>query len=239
MRAWLSILLLTLSASAATADSLLTVHTHVDAFAIAGKKQPAQDGQVRIWVGASAVRRDDGTTSAILRLDRNKLYLIDHEDKAYSALDVPVDLQRMVSDADRPVLAQLVAATRVQVAVSGTSENKQIGRFAARRFDVVVSGSAGKVFDSTVWASRDVPGYEAANRIAASLAALQPGSADWARELERLPGFPVLQETELEMTGAKVRSREELVAVESQAPPSGYELPAGYKERRYDPLTGS
>jgi hypothetical protein len=240
MRPWLPIVLLALSAPAASADSLLTVRTHVDGFEILGKKQPSQDGEVRFWVGASAVRRDDGSSSAILRLDRGKLYLIDHDDKTYSALDLPVDLQRLATEAERPLLAQLTAATKVQVAVSGTAENRQIGRFAARRFDVAVTGPGGKIFDSTLWVSRDVPGYEPANRAAASLAALQPGSTDWARELERLPGFPVLQETVLEMTGAKVRSREELVSVETQNAPAGsYEPPAGYKERRYDPLSGN
>lgn len=232
-------LALALTAPAAVADSLLTVRTHVDSFEIAGKKQAPQEGEVRIWVGENGVRRDDGPKSALLRTDRRKLYLLDHEAKTYSAVDLPVDLARLTPADQRATLAELIAATKVQVALAKTAESRKVGGFAALRYNVAVTGGGKKIFDSTLWVSKDVPGFAQANGLAADLAALQPGSADWAAELERLPGYPVLQETVLEVTGAKVRSREELTAVESKPAPAGtYDLPEGYRAMPYDPLSG-
>lgn len=228
-----------LAAPAAFADSLLTVRTHVDAFEMAGKKQAPRDGEIRIWVGETGARRDDGPKTAILRTDRRKLYLLDHDDHTYSTVDLPVDLARMTPAEQRATLTQLIAATKVQVSVAKTAESKKVGSYAAERYNVTVAGGGKKIFETTLWVSKDVPGFAQANQVAAHLAALQPGSADWAAELERLPGFPVLQETVLEVTGAKVRSREELTAVESKAAPAGtYELPEGYQPTPYDPLSG-
>lgn len=232
--------LLAVPALPAAADTLLSVRTHVDAFEILGKKEAARDAEVRIWVGEAGARRDDGTTSAVLRSDRRKLYLIDHEDKTYSALDLPVDLARMTPAPQRPLLDQLIAATRVSVALAETAETRKVGGYDARRFNVSVSGPNGKIFDSTFWVSAGVPGFEAANRVSATLASLSPGSADWAGKLERLPGFPVLQETTLELEGTKVKSKEELVSVETRNPPAGsYEIPQGYQLLPYDPFGGN
>lgn len=240
MRSLTLALAFALLALPASADSLLTVRTHVDAFEILGKKEAARDGEIRIWVGEAGARRDDGTSSAVLRPDRRKLYLIDHEDKTYNALDLPVDLARLTPAPQRPLLDQLIAATRVNVALAETAETRKLGSYDARRFNVSVSGPNGKIFDSTFWVSSGVPGFEAANRVAASLAALSPGSADWAAKLERLPGFPVLQETTLELEGTKVKSKEELVSVETKNPPAGsYEIPQGYQLLPYDPFGGS
>lgn len=240
MRSLLLASLLFFLASPAAADSLLTVRTHVDAFEILGKREPARDGEIRIWVGEAGARRDDGTTSAVLRTDRRKLYVIDHEARTYSVLDLPVDLARLTPPPQRPLLDQLVVATRVNVSLSETSERRKLGSFEARRFNVSVSGPQGKIFDSTFWVSAQVPGFEAANRVAASVASLQPGSADWAAKLENLPGFPVLQETTLTLEGTRVKSREELVSVETKNPPAGsYEIPQGYQQLPYDPLNGA
>ena len=54
---------------------------------------PPQGGEIRIWVDGDKLRRDGGF-SYILRLDRNKLYVINHGEKTYSELAVPVDPRR-------------------------------------------------------------------------------------------------------------------------------------------------
>jgi len=228
-----------LAVPAAFADALLTVRTHVDSFEIAGKKQAPREGEIRIWVGETGTRRDDGPKTTLLRTDRRKLYLLDHDERTYSTIDLPVDLARLTPADQRATLNELIAATKVQVTVAKTAESKKVGGFAAERYNVTVAGGGKKIFDSTLWVSKDVSGFAQANQVAAQLAALQPGSADWAAELERLPGYPVLQETVLEVTGAKVRSREELTAVEAKAAPAGtYEIPDGYRAMPYDPLSG-
>ena len=72
--------------------------------------------------------------------------------------------------------------------------------------------------------------HGAYNRLAAALATLQPGSGDWARKLQQIEGFPVVQETDVTMGGSHFKTREELVSVETKDAPAGaWDPPAGYK----------
>jgi Domain of unknown function (DUF4412) len=217
MRRTLPLLLLLLGAAPLAADTLLTIKSQVQGLTMAG----SPDGEIRIWVAGDKLRRDDGeAASTILRLDRNKIYLVNHQDRTYSELSLPLDLQKLGASQD-------VLKTSVQVKPS--NETKKIRSWNARRVEVDVSNAAGLKLDGTLWVSKDVEAYAALNRMAVSMAALQPGGANLARQLEQIGGFPVVQETDVEMNGSRFKTREELVSVETREAPAGlYEPPAGY-----------
>jgi hypothetical protein len=211
-------LLLFLLALPAAADTLLTIKSHVQGLTMAGPP----DGEIRIWVAGDRLRRDDGdASSTILRLDRNKLYLVNHQDRTYSELSLPLDLQKLAA------ASQDLLKTVVQV--NPTNQTKKIRSWKARKVEVDVSNAAGLKLDATLWVSTDVEAYAALNRMVVSLAALQPGGATLARQLEQIGGFPVVQEAEVELNGSRFKTREELVSVETRtAPAELYEPPAGY-----------
>jgi hypothetical protein len=206
---------LLLAACPAFADTLLTVRTSIEGL----KMDQPQGGEVRTWIAGDKLRRDEGDSSYILRLDRNKLYVLNHGDKTYSELAYPVDPDRVAAP----------ASARMKVQMTATTETKKIGSWSARRYKVEISNPEGLHLDTTIWASTEVASYPAYNRLAASLAALQPGSGELARKLEQLEGFPVLQEADVQMGSSRFKTREELVAVETKEAPAGsYEVPAGY-----------
>ena len=206
--------LLLLLAVPAAADTLLTIRSSIE-----GLKDQPQPGAVKIWIDGDKLRRDEGESSYVLRLDRGKLYVISHPDKTYSELAVPGDLRKIASP----------AALQLKVQVTATKETKQVGNWAARKYKLDVSNPSGLHLDTTVWASKDVASYQVYNRLAASLAALQPGASDLSRQLETIDGFPVLQEADVRMGDSRFKTREELVSVETQEAPAGaYEIPAGY-----------
>jgi uncharacterized protein DUF4412 len=207
---------LLLLASPAAADSLLTVRSSIEGL----KMDQGQPGEIQIWIGGDKLRREEGDTSYILRLDRGKLYVLNHAEKTYTELAVPVDLQKLASP-----------AVDLKVQVIATNETKKIGNWTARKYKVDLS-NPGLHLDTTIWASRDIASYEAYGRLAASLAALQPGGGEWSRKMGQIDGFPVLQEADVKMGDSRFRTREELVAVETRdAPADTYELPAGYTAR--------
>ena len=70
---------------AAGADTLYTMKSHTDAFKMGGQSQPAKDETVKVWVSGDRLRRDEGEQSMILRMDKNRLYVVDHEDKTLHA----------------------------------------------------------------------------------------------------------------------------------------------------------
>ncbi len=222
----LLLLLAAAPALPAQADTLLTVRSSIEGLKIA----PSQAEPIRIWIGGEKgdrLRRDEGDSSYVLRLDRGKLYVINHAEKTYSEIAVPIDAQKMGAPPEMQVKAQVTA----------TGETRKIKDWNVRRYRVDITNPAGLHLDTTVWASADVASHQALTRLAVSIAALQPGSADWSVKLGQIEGFPVLQEADVTMGNSHFKTREELVSVETKDAPAGaYDPPAGYTAQPYTGL---
>ena len=160
---------------------------------------------------------------------------MNHAAKTYSVLDLPVDLRRMAPGREATV-DQLSGMMKLSVQLSTTQDSRTVGGFKAQKLLLAIATAKGvKVLDTSLWVSKEAPGYRAYNRLMGSLTALQPGAADLAHQLESLPGFPVLQETSLSMDGKAVKSREELAVVETRDAAAGtYDPPSGYAAKPYD-----
>jgi hypothetical protein len=194
---------------------------------------------VKIWVAGDKLRRDEEDQSMILRLDKNRLYVLDHEDKTYSELALPIDLRKMMPPGSEAMADQVANGMKLTVQVTPRDEARKVNQWNAKRYDVAIQSAMGMKIATTMWVSKEVEGFPPLNRLAATLAALQPGAAAWARELEKIDGYPVLQESTVDALGAKFGTREELQAVETKAAPAGaFEPPAGYKARPYNPIAG-
>lgn len=236
----LALLLLT-STVAARADTLLTMKSHTDAFELMGQKQEAKDSQIKMWVGSDRVRRDDEATTIILRLDQNKMYMVDHTAKTYSILDLPIDFKKLMPEGGEQMMEQMSQMMKMDVTITPTEEKKTVGKWDARKVKVGLSNSMGMKVDTTMWVSKAV-GVDSAiyTKMAASLASLQPGAMDWVKKMEQIDGFPVLQESTVSMAGTSFKTREELLSVEDKAPTAGaYDPPAGYTKKAFDPMAGA
>jgi hypothetical protein len=237
-RTLLSLLLLAFPL-AAGADTLYTMKSHTDAFKVGGESQPAKDATVKIWAAGDRLRRDEGDQSMILRLDKNRLYIVDHADKTYSEITLPIDLRKMMPKGTEAMADQIAAGMKITVQVTPSDETKKLGQWNARRYEVAVQSAMGMKIATTMWVSKEIEGFAPFNKLAGTMASLQPGSGEWVKQLEKIDGFPVLTESKVDALGAQFTTREELVAVETKAAPSGtYDLPAGYKAEVYNPIAG-
>jgi hypothetical protein len=229
-----------LAAAPAAADSLLILKSHADALQLKEESQPARDTEVRLWVAGDKVRRDEGDSSMILRLDRNKLYLVHHPDKTYNELPLPSDFARYMGKEKADLALTWVQKMRLTVKMTPGSETKKVGSWTARRTQMDITSAMGMKIATTLWLSKDVPSYPVLNKLTAALAALQPGASDWSDKLEKLDGFPVLKEDDVDALGAHFRTREELVKVETKDAPAGlYDPPAGYTAEPFDPMAST
>ncbi len=234
-----SLVLLSSSLSALAADTLYTLKSHTDAFEVQGHKQAAEDADVKVWISGDKLRRDQGGQSMIFRPDKSRLYILDHEDKTYSELPLPIDLRKLMPPGNEALADQIAAGMKVSVQVTPKTETRQVGQWNARRYDVSVQSAMGMKIATTLWVSKDIEGFQAFNRLSATMASLQPGSEAWVKELEKIDGFPVLQESKVDALGAKFGTREELLGVETKTAPAGaFDLPAGYKVKSYNPIAG-
>jgi hypothetical protein len=237
-RALLALLALALPVTAG-ADTLYTMKSHTDAFKMGGESQPAKDSQVKVWAAGDRLRRDEGDQSMILRLDKSRLYTVDHADKTYSEISLPIDIRKMMPKGTEAMADQIAAGMKVTVQVTPRDETKKINQWNARRYDVTVQSAMGMKIATTLWVSKEIEGFAGFNKLAGTMASLQPGSGEWVKQLEKIDGFPVLTESQVDALGAQFSTREELVSVETKAAPAGtYDLPAGYTARQYNPIAG-
>ena len=237
-RALLALLVLALPL-AAGADTLYTMKSHTDAFQVGGQSQPAKDSTIQVWSASDRLRRDDGDQSMIFRPDRNRLYVVDHADKTYSEIPLPIDLRKMMPKGSEAMADQIAAGMKVTVQVAPRDETKKIGQWNTRRYDVTVQSAIGMKIATTMWVSKEIEGFAPFNKMAGTLASLQPGSEEWVKQLEKIDGFPVLTESQVDALGARFATREELVSVETKAAPAGsFDPPAGYKAQPYNPIAG-
>src|SRR6202030_958493 len=95
-------------AARAGADLVLTSKGHTEGFKVGDRIQEPRDADVKTWVAADKMRRDEGSISAIVRLDRKKLYLVNHADKTFSVVDLPIDWAKLVPSGDREKFQQFV-----------------------------------------------------------------------------------------------------------------------------------
>jgi hypothetical protein len=225
-------------APAAAADTLLKMKNHTDAFQVMGQSQPAQDQDVTVWVGDDRAVRSNGSTTLLLRLDQQKLYVIDHEGKTYSALDLPVDFMAYMPEEAKAQMGQMFEAMEMTATVEPTEESQEINGWDTHLYKVHLANQMGMSIEAKVWVTDDVDvDMDSFKEMTRAMASLQPGAGSAAEELLKIDGLPVLMESQIQGMGGETASREELVSAETQdAPPGTYEVPEGYTEKPFNAM---
>lgn len=179
------------------------------------------------------MRRDDGKTTVILRLDEDRLYIVDHRREVFHTLALPIEIADFLPTGMETVYDSL----RFAGERTASDDTRTFGEWTAHRHELHLESEMGMAMDVEVWLSPDPP-VDAAlyRRLAAALASVQP-AGDWTTLLADADGFPVRQDLAIDTMGGVTRVSEELLSVtEGEPPPGSYEPPADYGEERYDPL---
>lgn len=218
--------------AAAAADTLVTMASHEKGVG----DQPERRGTVTLWIGDDLVARDDGRSTAILR--DGELVLVDHESRSYSVLALPVDMPALIPPEMRELAGQMMQMMRMDAEITPTDERREIGGWEARRYQVQLTNPMGVAVAMDLWLSEEVELPAARiKELSRALGEVQPGGGGWVAELTALPGFPVLQETRVNVGDDEMTSREELVSIERKPAPAGvYAPPAEYEEVPFNPL---
>lgn len=226
------------AATAAAADTKLEMKSHTDAFQMMGQNQPARDSDVTFWIAADRVVRDDGTGAFIYRGDQDKLYVVDHEQKSYSVLSLPVDFLALMPAEMRAQMEGFLQQMSMNATVTPTEETKEVNGWSTRRYNVSMANGMGMKIDSTVWATKEIDAdLDAFKGLYAAMGSLQPGGEAAVDEMMKIDGVPVLTETTVSGMGSSFSSNDELVSASQAEPPPGtYEVPEGYTETEFNPM---
>ena len=219
------------------ADFFIKKFRHTDAVTIMGQTQPAKDEEGLTWMANDKMRQDEGTNkTTIIRFDQQKIYIIDHSQKTYSEIDLPIDFEKILPDQAK----QMMEMMQVTPKVTKTEETQKIKDWNCVKYlvdiDISMMGMT-MPMKMEMWASKDVGiDLKLYEKFSTQLLSLQPMFKDFAEEFKKLEGYPVLTLTSMEMMGTETKSREEVLSVEKKDAPAGtYDLPEGYTKTAYNP----
>ncbi len=228
---------LVLSPAIMKADQVIKGKKHTDAFSMAGQSQPAKDEETTTWLGKDKMRRDEGELTTLIRLDINKMYMIDHTDKTYSEMDLPFDLEAVLPAEAKQIMSSMDISSNI----TDTGETRTINDWKCKKYLVEISVSMmgmSMPIQMDMWTSDDLGiDMDQYKKLYAETLALNPMFQDFIEEFKKMEGYPVLTEFSMSMMGTEQKYREEVVSVEKkEAQADTYELPEGYTKTPFNPF---
>jgi hypothetical protein len=227
------------------ADVYIKQRNHTDGFSMMGQSQPAKDDVFVTWMGKNMARLDQGEdTSIIILLDKNVMYMVNHAEMSYTEMAIGGKsdiLTSAISGSDMSDEEQAQAKKMMQgfsqmmkpsVSVTETGENQKIKGWNCKKYNLTMT-IMGMTSNAETWATEDIKiDYELYRNLTMSLMGQMSGIEDMLKEMEKIKGIIVLQESTMSMMGADVKSSQELMEVSDKPAPAGtYMVPAGYKKQ--------
>jgi len=235
----LFLVLLHLSFNTANGDIFIKKVKHTDAFTLMGKQEPAKEEDTGTWISKEKYREDDGEKmSYIVRLDQNKIYLINHKTQSYSEAPLPINLDLIISDQAK----QLMESMKVSAKVEDTGETSKIKDWNCRKYLIEINISMMGMnlpIKQEIWASKDLGiDLDLYHKFTREIMASNPMTEKLADEILKIKGYPVLIRVTMTMMGTEMKFKEEVISVEKKDAPEGtYEPPKEYKKSEYNPFS--
>ena len=231
----LSVFLLPLSANA---DHVVKKTKQTTETVMIGSNQKSSKNDGTTWISKNKMRQDDGgAKSIIIRLDKDKVFILNHVDKTYSEMDLPVKLEENLT----PEAKQIIQVIKISSSVTETQETRVIKGWRSQKFSADISISMmGMDMPMTmeIWASKETGiNLKTFRKFYAVLLSMNPFTKDLLEEFQKIEGYPILTKISMRVKGVETKSHEEVITVEeSRAPKGTYDLPSEYTRVAYNPL---
>jgi hypothetical protein len=207
-----------------------------------GQTQPGSEMIQDVWITADKMRSDDEEHTTIMRLDQNKIYIINHVKKTYQVLQldfgqkIKKEMEKEQSSEDMAALMNMAEGMKkMEFSVTPTSEKKKIGKWNCTKYIQRIQTPMGPNINE-IWATDELKmDYELYAKFSASMMSAMPGAQsminDITNEMKKIKGVPVLTITTMEMMGQKIESKTQLIEFkEGPVPANTFDVPSGYKQ---------
>jgi hypothetical protein len=192
----------------ARADTRLTME-EISVMALPGRPPQETRSEYTLWLREDRAARVDSNQRLVLRLDESAFYMIDETQRSVNVLD----------------FGGLPTALSVASPPRRTGETRTIGDWEAERYEMTLELGPGASGTIVLWISDDVEFDLEAYR---AFSKAVDGGTGLTAAIAELPGYPVLQESDLGFAQSTVR----LLAVSEEPAPAGiYDVPNGYERR--------
>jgi len=203
-----------------------------------GEAISTTDENSATWISKDKFRQDEGDhTTTIIRLDREKIYHINHMERTFSAMDLPINLESILP----PEARQIFQVMKMSSTVTKTTEAQSIREWASQKYlvDIAISLMGMNMpMKMEIWVSKETGiNMKSFRHFYEALLSMNPFTTDLIEELREIEGYPVLTVITMSVEGTKTNSREEVISIEDKKAPKGiYEIPEGYILVDYNPL---
>ncbi|MBP7653466.1 DUF4412 domain-containing protein [Candidatus Dependentiae bacterium] len=228
-------------------DMLLKYNKTTDSYDFSGKQNPASGYVSMVKIGEDKMRVDDGKNyTCIIRLDKNSMYLLTHQNKSYMELNmnagsmketIKKELKKQLGE-DADIESSIFMNPQISVKVNDIGEKKKIKSWNCRKYvqtmKMNVMGNQETV--SELWTTEDIKiNYELYSKFAVAMLSTmgmnQNVSKDILDEFKKLRGITVMSATSSDIMGNKIKTTEELIEVkETKFNDLEFELPEDYKK---------
>ncbi len=210
------------------ADTYIKKIIHNKAFVLEGQEHEGREEIIETWIGKKKLAVHGQERSLIVLLDRKIIYYVDHVQKTYVEMTVPVDIHQYIPES----LGQLME--QVTVSVIPTEEFQKFEKRECRVYEVDIE-SLMISMKMKVWATLDVPFDRKTylEEMFPELAKVTHLLTDNAvAELLKIEGFHYRVEIALNFMGAEMKSTQEIVEMSRKSVPDNiYALPRDYTKK--------
>lgn len=216
------------SAAPIFAEYYIQQKVHSDAFEIMGQSQPAKDEIIHLWLGDNKMAMMSSETSSIINVNDQVMYMINHADKSYVEMTLPLDMSKYLP----PQLQQMMG--NITVTITPTGETQTINNWNCKGYDVNMKVM---MMDMNMkwWASTEVPfdwKKYSDNMYSHMTQASMQLSQEALQEFQKIEGWQIKTETSVKVMGAEMKSSTEVVEISEKTPPEGtFSVPAGYTQK--------
>ena len=223
-------LLVILATPAFASDVLVRVKTHSDAIVVGGQSQPARDDATEQWYADGKTAQSGRDGGLIVDLGNNIAYIVNHLDKSYVPLPLPMDITKVLP----PEVQSMAPMMQMTATVTPTAETKKVGAWTCKGYDVALT-VMGMPMNMRVWASTEVPAalVDFSAKVTPAFLQGQMRLTDESlKEFAKIQGFNVASELTADIMGARLHTTTEVTDIlEKDAPAGTFAPPAGYTKK--------
>jgi hypothetical protein len=211
-----------------TADVYIQQKIHSDAFEIMGQKTPEKNEVSHMWLGKNKMAMHGEKMSIIINLDKKEILMINHENKSYVPMSLPLEL-------DKYFPAQMLQMMGgVKVTVNPTGETLKVGKWKCQGYDMSMNMMMFTI-NSKIWASTDVffdwKKFQEGIFMEFSKVTMRLDE-DTVKEFQKIKGFQIKSVMTINMMGQDMVTTQEVVEISKKSAPAGtYSAPAGYTKK--------
>jgi hypothetical protein len=214
------------------ADYYVKQNTHTDAFNAMGKDTPAKDVISETWIGENMIVSVSEDKTTIMDLKAKVVYHINHGNKTYVKMTLPINLEKYMGSAAKQTKAMM---GKMKFSVTHKPDKKKIGKWNCHLYVGKLEMMGGMVkVDMNMWVTKDIPfDLKMMKKFSDVVMNLGGGfgGKEMISEFKKIDGYQIYSDMSVGAMGVNMKMKVKVLEITKKPAPVGlYTVPKDYKE---------